>query len=317
MQTICITGGAGFIGVNLVRKLLDNRAKIRIIDDFSTGREINLQGIEGQVELYRGDLRDTDLLKEALQGVDVVYHQAAMPSVPRSMEAPLKTTDITLMGTVNLFNQAAESGVQRVVYASSSSIYGNQPGFPRTEEMYPAPESPYAASKAACELFGKVFGTNFPVETVGLRYFNVFGPYQDPTSNYAAVVPNFITAVLAGESPVIYGDGEQSRDFTYVQDVVKANIYAAEKGQNGRVYNVARRDQTTINQLLEMVCKTVGADLEAKFEEARPGDVRCSYGDDRLFNKETGFTADYSVARGVRETVEWYRENLDYWDCLE
>ncbi|MFP4686837.1 MAG: SDR family oxidoreductase [bacterium] len=309
MKTVCITGGAGFIGSNLVRRCLELGYEVKVIDDFSTGRFANLADIDSEIELVEADIRETDEIKPVLKQCELIFHQAAMPSVPRSMADPSRTTDITLMGTVKLLETAVEAGVERVVYASSSSIYGNQPGFPRSEDMSPQPESPYAASKASCELFGRVFANNFPIETVGLRYFNVFGPRQDPDSDYAAVVPSFISSLLTASQPVIYGDGEQSRDFTYVEDVVEANIIAGEKGKNGRVYNVAYNDRTSVNQLFTMIKEITNSDIEPRYDPPRSGDVRCSFGDDRLFKKETGFQPAYSVKEGLEKTVEWYRNN--------
>ena len=308
-----VTGGAGFIGSNLVKRCLQEDYKVKVVDDFSTGRRLNLSQVESEIELIEGDVRDPDLLDEALADVELIFHQAATPSVPISMNKPVETTDSTLMGTVNLFTCAARADVNRVVYASSSSIYGNQPGFPRSEEMHPAPESPYAASKASCEYFGAVFAANFPLETVGLRYFNVFGPHQDPFSDYAAVVPAFITATLKGEQPVIYGDGEQSRDFTFVNDVVEANLVAAEKGENGNVYNVARQDKTTVNKLLDLVKSIAGSDIEPRYASPRPGDVDCSYGANQHLAEDTGFSPKYSVKEGLEETIQWYQNNPDQW----
>jgi nucleoside-diphosphate-sugar epimerase len=309
VKTVCITGGAGFIGSNLVRRCLELNYEVKVIDDFSTGRRVNLAGIEEDIELIEADIRDTETTTKVLEGCDWIFHQAAMPSVPRSMEKPVWSTDITLMGTVKLLEAAVEAKVKRCVYASSSSIYGNQPGFPRSEDMKPQPESPYAASKASCELFGRVFGMNFPIETVGLRYFNVFGPRQNPASAYAAVVPSFIGSLLSGEQPVIYGDGEQSRDFTYVEDVVSANLAAAARGENGQVYNVAYNNQISVNELFAMIKEIVGSDIEARYDPPRPGDVRCSYGENSLLEATTGFEPDFTVKEGLEKTVEWFREN--------
>ena len=311
MATVCVTGGAGFIGSNLVRRCLENGDRVKVVDDFSTGRIENLKDIEENIKLIEADVRDEEIMRDVLGDVKTVYHQAAMPSVPRSMEGPVWTSDITLMGTVKLLKVAAEMGVERLVYASSSSVYGNQPGFPRSEDMKVAPESPYAASKASCELFAAVFSSQFPIETVGLRYFNVFGPRQDPSSDYAAVVPAFITALIRGERPSIYGDGEQSRDFTYVEEVVKANLIAAKKGKSGRVYNVAYQQKITVNNLFEMIRNAVGSELAAKYEAPRPGDVKCSYGDRSLLSGDTGFEPSFSVEEGLLKTVEWYKENLN------
>ncbi len=314
MEKVCVTGGAGFIGSNIVRTCLERGLAVRVIDDFSTGRRENLTEVEAEIELFEGDIRDKNLLEKTLADVDTVFHQAAMPSVPRSMGKPGSTTEITFNGTLNLYQVAAELDVNRVVFASSSSIYGNQPGFPRREGMALAPASPYAAAKASCELFGQVFAEQFPVETIGLRYFNVFGPHQNPESEYAAVVPSFITAVLADEQPVVYGDGEQSRDFTFVQDVADANLAAAQEGENGQVYNVARNKKTTVNKLLELILELTGNDIQPRHDPPRPGDVRCSYGDNQLFQEATGFSPQYSVKEGLEQTIEWYRNNSQLWE---
>ncbi len=313
MKKVCVTGGAGFIGSALVRQLLEMNCEVVVVDDFSTGQRDNIRAIEDEIELVEGDIRSEKLLREALEGVQTVFHQAALPSVPRSMQEPVTTTDATLMGTVSLFKISVEVGVQRIVYASSSSIYGNQPGFPRSEDMHPAPESPYAASKASCEYFGGVFARQFPIETVGLRYFNVFGPRQDPAGDYAAVVPSFITNLLEDQPPVIYGDGEQSRDFTYVKDVVQANLSAAEQGENGRVYNVAYGQKITVNQLFEMIREITGKNIEPLYEPPRPGDVRCSFGDEKLFQEDTGFKPGYTVKEGLAEAIDWYQNNPRHW----
>lgn len=306
-----MTGGAGFIGSHIVGALLERGADVRVIDDFSTGNRENLRSYEDDIEIHEIDIRGRDGLEMALEGVDQIYHQAAMPSVPRSMEDPVGTTEITLMGTVQLFACAEEAGVQRIVFASSSSVYGENPELPKVETMETLPASPYAASKRSVEIFGRVFSHQFNLDTVGLRYFNVFGPRQDPDSDYAAVIPAFITALLNGESPTIYGDGEQSRDFTYVQDVVSANLAAMESGDPGESYNVGYDDQTTINELFVILRDIVDVDVEPIYDDPRPGDVRHSRADAEAFKSDTGFVPDHTVREGLKKTVEWYQKHSD------
>lgn len=312
-ETVCVTGGGGFIGSHLVEASLERGYEVHVIDDFSTGDPRNLAPFQDQIECHEFDLRDEDRLIDVFQGVDWVFHQAALPSVPRSMEAPVTTTDVTLMGTIKVFNVAVETGVNRVVYASSSSVYGDQPTLPKVESMEADPQSPYAAAKRSKEIFAGVFADGFDLDTVGLRYFNVFGPRQDPTSDYSAVIPAFISALLRDESPTIYGDGEQSRDFTYVKDVVEANFRALESGVPGESYNVGYNDQTTVNELFEMIRDLVGSDRSVNYDDPRPGDVRHSRADSTKFIDDTGFSHDYSVRDGLRETVDWYENNPERW----
>jgi len=316
-KTVCVTGGAGFIGSHLVGELLERGHSVVVIDDFSTGNRENLRDYRNRIELIEMDIRNDDRLREALDGVDEIYHQAAMPSVPRSMELPVSSTDITLMGSVQLFSVASKSSVKRIVFASSSSIYGENPELPKVEEMESLPASPYAASKRSVEIFARVFSQQFDLETVGLRYFNVFGPRQDPASDYAAVIPAFITAYLRNIPPVIYGDGEQSRDFTFVSDVVAANLKAMGEGIPGQTYNVGYNDQTTVNELADMLRTITGADVEPRYDSPRPGDVRHSRADAKLFREDTGFEPVYDVRSGLEETVHWYEDNRDRWDQHE
>ena len=312
-NSVCVTGGAGFIGSHLVGELLERGNSVIVIDDFSTGKRQNLRNYRDQIELVEMDIRNGDRLREVFDGVEEVYHQAAMPSVPISMESPVLSTDITLMGSVQVFSAASQTDVRRIVFASSSSIYGENTELPKVEEMESLPASPYAASKRSVEIFARVFSQKFDVETVGLRYFNVFGPRQDPDSDYAAVIPAFITAYLSHSSPVIYGDGEQSRDFTFVSDVVKANLLAMREGTPGKTYNVGYNDQTTVNELADMLRTLIGVDVEPRYDSPRPGDVRHSRADTSLFTRDTGFDPLYDVKSGLKETVQWYQENPGWW----
>lgn len=311
-QSVLITGGAGFIGSHLVEEFVNRGHDVTVLDDLSTGDRQNLRNVRDRIDFREIDLRSKELAS-VLEGVDSVFHQAALPSVPRSFERVIDSTDINVMGTVRLLEQARAHDVRKVVFASSSSVYGDREELPKVETMGTRPKSPYAASKVTCELFGEIFSESMGLEVVGLRYFNVFGPRQSVNSDYAAVVPNFVTALLEGERPVIYGDGEQSRDFTYVKDVVRANLLAMEEGKPGCVYNVGYNQQTTVNDLLYEIRRITGSQLEPRYEEERPGDVRHSRADASELRQDTGFEPEYTVEDGLRRTVEWFRENPDHW----
>lgn len=311
-HSVLITGGAGFIGSHLAEECVNRGHDVTVIDDLSTGDRRNLQTIRDRIEFREMDLR-SEQLGSVLEGVDSVFHQAALPSVPRSFERVVDSTDINVMGTVRLLEQARAHDVRKVVFASSSSVYGDREELPKVEAMETRPKSPYAASKVTCELFGQIFSESMGLDVVGLRYFNVFGPRQSVDSEYAAVVPNFVTALLEGEKPVIYGDGEQSRDFTFVKDVVRANFCAMDEGEPGRVYNVGYNQQTTVNDLLYELRRITGSQLEPRYEDERPGDVRHSRADASALREDTGFEPEYTVEDGLRRTVEWFRENPNHW----
>lgn len=315
-QTVLVTGGAGFIGSHLVEECVDRGHDVTVVDDLTTGKRRNLRNVRDRIDFREMDLRSGDL-GSVLEGVDWVLHQAALPSVPRSFEQVVESTEINVMGTVRLLEEARDLGVRRVVFASSSSVYGDREELPKDETMQPAPESPYAASKVTCEMFAEIFSESMDLDVVGLRYFNVFGPRQSVDSDYAAVVPNFVTALLEGERPVIYGDGEQSRDFTYVEDVVRANMLGLADGEPGRVYNVGYNQRTTINDLLYEIRRITGSQLEPKYESERPGDVRHSRADATRLREDTGFEPEFSVEDGLRRTVEWFRDNPDHWQETE
>ncbi len=310
--SILVTGGAGFIGSHLTEFLLDNGHQVKVVDDLSTGTVRNLDSVRDEIEFHEMDLR-SDEVGPLMDDVDTVFHQGAIPSVPRSFSMVVESTEVNIMGTVKLFEQARKRNVKRVVFASSSSVYGDRDELPKHEAQEPKPQSPYAASKVTCELYAEIFSQRMDLDVVGLRYFNVFGPRQSATSDYAAVVPNFITALLSGETPVIYGDGEQSRDFTYVSDVVGANLAALREGEPGAVYNVGRNDQTTVNELLYEIRRITGSQLEPCYEEARPGDVRHSRAKVDRLREDTGFEADTPLEDGLRKTVEWFREHRSRW----
>jgi nucleoside-diphosphate-sugar epimerase len=309
MKRVLITGGAGFIGSHLVERLLRDGCAIRVLDSFETGKRENLAPFARDVELLEGDVRDPDACRKACREVEVVFHEAALPSVPRSIADPVRAFEITLGGTNRLLLAARECGVRRVVQASSSSIYGDQPTLPKHEDMPPAPRSPYAAHKLGAEQLGVAFAASMGLEVVALRYFNVFGPRQDPKSEYAAVVPRFATACLGGEPPTIYGDGEQSRDFTYVENVVEANLCAARaEGASGGVFNVACGARVTVNELFRMIAEETGAsDLRPRYVPARPGDVKHSLASIERAREVLLYTPRVDLAEGIARTVAWYR----------
>ena len=311
MKTL-VTGGAGFIGSNLVRALLEAGHEVRVIDNFSTGNRANLLDVGGDVELVEGELRSYERSHNAVRGVEVVFHQGALPSVPRSVHDPLTTTAVNVEGTLNVL-LAAQDVRARVVYASSSSIYGDREEFPSREEMEPRPKSPYAASKLSGELYCRTWFRGFGVRTVSLRYFNVYGPRQDPESEYAAVVPRFISACFTGTRPIIHGDGEQSRDFTYIDDIVAANLRAAGAGEEawGGVFNIGGgREPTTINRVLELVAQETAASPDPVFEPPREGDIRMSQADISEAGRVLGYEPRISMAEGIRRTVEWFRPRV-------
>jgi len=304
-----VTGGAGFIGSNLVHTLVKEQHKVRVLDNFSTGKFENIESVIKKIHLVVGDLCNERDVCRAVKEIDVVFHQAALPSVPRSVADPFSTNRVNVEGTLNVLVAARDSGVKRVVYASSSSVYGSNRQLPKDESMHPRPMSPYAASKLAKEVYGRVFYELYGLETVGLRYFNVFGPYQDPGSHYAAVIPRFITALLEGSPPAVHGDGEQSRDFTYIADVVKANLLAAmATGAAGEVFNIACGSHTTLNELLMMLRNITGQNVEAQYTEARPGDVKHSLADINKARSILGYHPEFSLESGLRKTVEWFRK---------
>lgn len=304
-----ITGGAGFIGSALVDGLLEAGFDPRVLDNFSTGNRANLTHLAGEVEIVEGDLRSYERVHNAVAGCDVVFHQGALPSVPRSIADPLTSSEINVGGTLNVLLAARDAGVGRVVFASSSSVYGDAPGFPRHESQATEPLAPYAVSKLAAEQYCRVATRVYGLETVSLRYFNVFGPRQDPLSQYSAVIPKFIAALRAGTAPVVHGDGGQSRDFTYVSDIVRANLLAASAppAAAGRVINVACGHDHSLNELVALLRSLVGCDIEPEHAEARPGDVRRSLADISLAGDLLGFVPEVTFEEGLRRTVDSYR----------
>ena len=310
-KTVLVTGGAGFIGSHITSALLAQGARVRVIDDLSTGHRENLAEIGGAVDFIQASVTDAGALKKAMEGVELVYHQAAIPSVPRSVNNPRETHEACVNGTFNVLTQALESGVRRVVYAASSSAYGDQPVSPKVETMSPAPLSPYAAAKLVGEYYCQVFAQVYGLETVCLRYFNIFGPRQDPSSQYSGVISRFISVLMSGAQPLIYGDGEQSRDFTYVGNAVDANMLAAESGPAvGQVINVANGAAITLNQLLAVLKElTARPDAQAIYEPARTGDVRHSLADITRARELLGYAPQVELPEGLEKTIAWWRNS--------
>jgi nucleoside-diphosphate-sugar epimerase len=310
MGLYLVTGGAGFIGSSIARGLIARGDGVRIIDNFSTGKRENLADIASRIELLEGDIRDDRLLARALAGVEVVFHEAAIASVPQSMAEPLENHAVNATGTWRVLESARHAGVRRVVYAASSAAYGDEPTLPKVETMPPAPISPYGATKLAGEVAMQIFARAYGLETVCLRYFNVFGPRQDPKSEYAAVIPKFITAALAGKQPRIFGDGKQSRDFCHIDNVVEANFAAAvaDAGRaSGRVFNVGCGESIDLNRVVALIGDILGKKLEAVHEPERAGDIKHSWGDVSAARAGLGFHAAVSFAEGLRRTIEWYK----------
>ncbi len=309
MRTILVTGGAGFIGSHIAEALVARGDRVRVLDNLSTGFLANLDPIRDQVEFIEGDLVDPDAVGKAVAGVDCIFHEAALASVPRSVKAPLDSNAACVTGTVTLLDAARQAGVRRLVYAGSSSIYGDQPNSSKRESDPPAPISPYGAAKLAAEYYCRAFTATYGFETVTVRYFNVFGPRQDPGSPYSAVIPLFITAILAGRRPVVYGDGGQSRDFTYVGNVVHANLLAADApGVAGRVFNVANGRSTTLLELLDALNQLLGTKVEAEFAPPRPGDIRESMADITLARQLLGYESQVGLHEGLRRSIDYYRK---------
>ncbi len=303
-----VTGGAGFIGSHLVEDLLKRGHFVRVLDNFSTGKRENLAGLLDSIELVEGDVRSYHIVQQAAGDIEVVLHQAALPSVPRSIADPITTNEVNVVGTLNILEAARQAGVRRVVYASSSSIYGDGGELPKSEKLEPNPLSPYAVSKLAGEKYCRVFSALYGLETVTLRYFNVFGSRQDPASQYSAVIPRFIRMVLQGEPPIIYGDGSQTRDFTHVANVVEANLLASEaRCESGLALNCAYGGRTSVNQLVTDICDLTGRKIECKYASPRPGEVLHSQADISLAARHIGYQPTVDFKEGLRRTIEQYR----------
>jgi UDP-glucose 4-epimerase len=310
---VLVTGGGGFIGSHLAERLLREGYDVRLIDNFSTGRRSNIAGIAEEIDLVEGDLQSYERAHNAVRDCEAVFHQAALPSVPRSVQDPLTSTMVNVVGTLNVLLAARDAGVRRVVFASSSSIYGANPDLPKREDMAGLPIAPYAVSKQAAEGYCRAFHNVYGLETVALRYFNVFGPRQDPGSQYSAVIPRFITAILDGEPPVIYGDGEQSRDFTYIDNAVDANLLAADAPASavGLTFNVACGERISLNGIVDELRQISGREVEPVHEAARPGDVPHSLADISLAREHLGYEPRVGVGEGLRLVFEHYRDERE------
>jgi UDP-glucose 4-epimerase len=302
-----VTGGAGFIGSHIVEELLERGERVRVLDNFSTGKKENIVPFSKEIELIEGDIRDLKIVEKAAKGVDYVLHQAALPSVFRSVKDPITTNEVNVLGTLNILMAAKEAGVKRVVYASSSSVYGDTPQLPKRENTEISPLSPYALSKLTGEEYARLFTSLYGLEIISLRYFNVFGSRQDPASQYAAVIPKFISSMLKEESPLIYGDGEQSRDFTYVSNVVSANLLATTSKTKEGVFNIACGKRITVNELVTDLNRIMDTEIKPLYTDPRPGDVRHSQADISKAEKALSYRVEIDFEEGLKQTVEWFR----------
>ncbi|RLE03059.1 MAG: LPS biosynthesis protein WbpP [Candidatus Aminicenantes bacterium] len=304
-----VTGGAGFIGSHLVEGLLERGHSVRVVDNFLTGKRENLARVVSKIELVEGDIRDFSLCQEITREIDWVFHQAALPSVPRSVEDPGLSNEINVTGTLNLLIAAREAAVKKFIFASSSSVYGDDQNLPKREDILGQPLSPYAITKRVGEMYCLVFNQLYGLSTICLRYFNIFGPRQDPHSQYAAVIPNFIQRMIESRPPVIFGDGFQSRDFTYVANVVEANIRAAEVTEvEKRIFNIACGQRITVMELVEWINRILGKDIKPVFDPPRPGDIKHSYADISLAQKYLDYQPKVNFEAGLRATIKWYQQ---------
>ncbi len=310
MDKFLVTGGAGFIGSSICRKLVSQGCFVRVVDNLLTGKKSNLADIIDKIEFIEADMGDSQVAQAAAKGIDVVLHQGALPSVPLSIDDPASTHKHCVDATFTLLLAARDAGVKRFVYAASSSAYGDAPTSPKVETMPTRPLSPYAVGKLVGEYYCSVFSGVFGLETVALRYFNVFGPHQDPKSQYAAAIPAFVTHILKDEPPTIYGDGEQSRDFTYIDNVVNANLLAARaKKTNGEVINIACGQAVTINQIIAMINELLGRNVKPIYTDSRAGDVKHSLADITAAQNLIGFRPKVSFSEGLQLAIDWYRNN--------
>jgi nucleoside-diphosphate-sugar epimerase len=303
-----VTGGAGFIGSNMVDELVRRGHSVVVLDDLSTGKEANLSGVRSKIDFRAGSITDLAKAQSACKGADYVIHLAARTSVPKSVKDPLETNKVNIDGTLNVLVAARDAKVKRIVYAASSSAYGETPTLPKTEAMRPEPISPYGVTKFVGELYAQVFGRVYGLENASVRYFNVFGPRQDPTSQYSGVLSRFMLAILEGESPVVYGDGEQSRDFTYIDNVVDETLRACEaSGASGKVFNGGTGARITLNEVLKLLEKITGKKVQAKYDPPRTGDIRDSQADISLARKVLGYEPRVHFEDGLKRTWEWYK----------
>ncbi len=311
MNRFLVTGGAGFIGSNIAAKLISQGCFVRVIDNLLTGKKSNLADIIDKIEFIEADMGDEEIARSAMKNIDVVLHQGALPSVPRSVDDPAETHRHCLDATFTLLLAARDAGIKRFVYASSSSAYGDTPTLPKVETMPPRPLSPYAVGKLAGEYYCSVFYEVFGLETISLRYFNVFGPHQDPTSQYAAAIPAFVTAILKDQQPTVFGDGRQTRDFTYVDNVVEANLLAATAEHTaGQVLNIACGKAVTVNETIDVINELLGKNIKPLYTDPRPGDIKHSLADITLAEKLLAYKPTIPFKQGLQVAIDWYRENL-------
>ncbi|CAN2040126.1 putative UDP-glucose 4-epimerase [Candidatus Magnetomoraceae bacterium gMMP-15] len=307
MKTYLITGGAGFIGSNIAEALVKEDYKVRVLDNLSTGHLSNLEQIKDQISFYNGDIRDSDLLLKASEDCDVIFHEAAVVSVPQTIEQPVESAFINDIGTLQVFEAAKKNKVKRVVFASSSAIYGDDPELPKKENMLPRPKSPYSAQKIMGEHYARLYHELYGVETVCLRYFNVYGPKQDPSSPYSGVISIFMKKALEREIPIIYGTGEQYRDFIFIHDVVKANLLAAiTEGISGKVFNIGTENFVSINEVWNFICDMLNLDIKPDYKAHRPGDILESAANIDLAKKLMKFEPEYKFKDGLKKTLEWF-----------
>ena len=312
MAIFLVTGGAGFIGSHLVEELVKRGEQVRVLDNFSTGKRENLSDLQEKIELVEGDIRSYHIVREVVQGVDFVLHQGALPSVPRSINDPITTNEVNVGGTLNILDAARDAGVKRVVYASSSSVYGANKALPKREDMIPQPISPYAVAKLTGEKYCHVFSRTYGLETVSLRYFNVFGPRQDPKSQYSAVIPRFVVGMMEGQKLTIHGDGTQSRDFTYVSNVVEANLLAVHaEGVSGEAFNLACGASMSLNEVVEKIAQTLDCEGNIVYGPPRSGDVARSQADISRAGKYLGYEPLVEAREGLERVVLWFRQALE------
>ena len=311
MDKFLVTGGAGFIGSSICRRLVAEGCFVRVVDNLLTGKRSNLADVIDKIEFVEADMGDPEVARSAMKDVDVVLHQGALPSVPRSVDDPAASHQHCVDATFTLLLAARDAGIKRFVYAASSSAYGDTPTLPKVETMPTDPLSPYAVGKLVGEYYCSVFSKVFSLETISLRYFNVFGPRQDPASQYAAAIPAFVTAILKDRPPTVYGDGEQSRDFTYIDNVVQANLLAARADKtNGEVVNIACGEAITVNAIIKLINELLGKDVRPNYDPPRPGDVKHSLADIAAAKELIGFEPVILFREGLERSIDWYRNNL-------
>ncbi|MFQ5423827.1 MAG: SDR family oxidoreductase [Phycisphaerae bacterium] len=310
-MTYLVTGGAGFIGSHLAERLVEQGQRVRVLDNFSTGKPSNVAAFRERIDLIEGSITDPETCRRACDGVDIVLHQAALPSVPKSVADPVSSHVTNIDGTFNMLMASRDAGVRRFVYAASSSAYGDTPTLPKDESIPSDPLSPYGVQKLTGEQYCTVFARCFGLQTLSIRYFNVFGPRQDPTSQYAAAIPAFVSAILEDRPPTVYGDGEQTRDFTFIENIIHANLLAASASEtHGEVVNVACGERITVNAVIEQINTLLGKAVRAKHVDERPGDIKHSWADISLAERVIGFRPVVSFAEGLHRAIDWYTQNL-------